>query len=45
MDKILEELKKPMYKYAFGVALILLIIAFSLKFGYLLGQWIYMLFH
>jgi len=44
-NKLLEELKKPIYKYAFGLALILLIIALSLRFGFILGEWLYALFH
>lgn len=43
--KLLEELKKPIYKYALGLAFILLIIALSLKFGYRLGEWLYALLH
>lgn len=44
-DRLGEELRKPIYKYAFGVALILVIIALSLKFGYLVGQWLYAMTH
>lgn len=44
-EKLQEELKKPIYKYAFGLAFLLMIIALSLKFGFLLGKWLYALFN